>query len=115
MEGCTPKGASVERGGDTNGAAAAYSVNKFIEWLNKYAPPEAKQMDFRYCRSGSGKGQIAQQIFWYLAFTADMTKPGLPVVNADGTPKWRVAPSPHGPYWKPGMKLGYQTPVRGLW
>ena len=23
-----------------------------------------------------------------------MTKPGLPVVNADGTPKWRMAPAP---------------------
>jgi hypothetical protein len=37
-----------------------------------------------------------------------MTKPGLPVVNADGTPKWRMAPSPHGPYWKDGMQNGYQ-------
>ena len=40
--------------------------------------------------------------------TADMVKPGLPVMNADGTPKWRMAPSPHGAYWKEGMKLGYQ-------
>ena len=54
------------------------------------------------------QGNIAQQIFWYTAFTADMVKPGLPVVNADGTPKWRMAPSPHGSYWKDGMKLGYQ-------
>jgi glycerol transport system substrate-binding protein len=23
-------------------------------------------------------------------------------------PKWRMAPSPHGPYWEEGMKLGYQ-------
>lgn len=108
MEGCTPTGASVSRGGDMNGAAAAYSVNKFIEWLNKYAPPEAKNMDFGTAGAVPAKGQIAQQIFWYLAFTADMTKMGLPVVNSDGTPKWRVAPSPHGPYWKEGMKLGYQ-------
>lgn len=113
MEGCTPTGASVERGGDMNGAAAVYSVNKFIEWLNKYAPPEAKQMDFGTAGAVPAKGQIAQQIFWYLAFTADMTKPGLPVVNADGTPKWRVAPSPHGPYWRKGMKLGYQD--AGSW
>ncbi len=54
------------------------------------------------------QGQIAQQIFWYTAFTADMTKPGLPVVNADGTPKWRMAPGPNGPYWKQGMQNGYQ-------
>jgi ABC-type glycerol-3-phosphate transport system substrate-binding protein len=54
------------------------------------------------------QGEIAQQIFWYTAFTAGMTKPGLPVVNKDGTPKWRMAPSPHGPYWKEGMQNGYQ-------
>ena len=59
------------------------------------------------------QGNIAQQIFWYTAFTADMVKPGLPVVNADGTPKWRMAPSPHGSYWKDGMKLGYQD--AGSW
>ena len=34
-------------------------------------------------------------------------------MNADGTPKWRMAPSPHGAYWKEGMKLGYQDV--GLW
>ena len=54
------------------------------------------------------QGDIAQQMFWYTAFTADMVKPGLPVMNEDGTPKWRMAPSPHGVYWKDGMKLGYQ-------
>ena len=46
VEGCAPVGASVQRGGDMNGAAAVYSVNKFMEWLNKYAPPDAKNMDF---------------------------------------------------------------------
>ena len=54
------------------------------------------------------QGEIAQQAFWYSAFTADMVKPGLPVVNEDGSPKWRMAPSPHGAYWEKGMKLGYQ-------
>lgn len=65
-------------------------------------------MDFGTAGPVPGQGQIAQQIFWYLAFTASMTRPGLPVTNADGTPKWRVAPSPHGPYWRTGMKVGYQ-------
>ncbi len=37
-----------------------------------------------------------------------MTKKGLPVVNEDGTPKWRMAPGPNGPYWKQGMQNGYQ-------
>jgi len=59
------------------------------------------------------QGNIAQQIFWYTAFTADMTEPGLPVVNEDGTPRWRMAPSPHGAYWSEGQKLGYQD--AGSW
>jgi glycerol transport system substrate-binding protein len=60
------------------------------------------------------QGKIAQQMFWYTAFTADMVGPNAgAVMNADGTPKWRMAPSPHGAYWQPGMKLGYQD--AGSW
>jgi glycerol transport system substrate-binding protein len=108
MEGCRPTGSSVERGGDTNGAAAVYSIVKYIDWMKKYAPPQANGMTFSESGPVPAQGNVAQQMFWYTAFTADMVKPGLPVVNADGTPKWRVAPSPHGAYWKEGMKLGYQ-------
>ena len=108
IEGCTPVGASVERGGDMNGAAAAYAVNKFIDWLNKYAPPEAKQMDFNMAGAVPAQGNIAQQMFWYTAFTAATAKPGTPVTYANGSPKWRMAPSPKGAYWRPGVKLGYQ-------
>ncbi len=108
VEGCAPAGASVTRGGDTNGPAAVYALTKYIEWLKKYAPPEAAGMTFSEAGPVPGQGNIAQQIFWYTAFTAALTKKGLPVVNDDGTPKWRMAPSPHGPYWEEGMKLGYQ-------
>jgi glycerol transport system substrate-binding protein len=73
-----------------------------------YAPKEALQMTFGEAGSVPAQGQIAQQIFWYTAFTSDMTKKGLPVVNEDGTPKWRMAPGPNGPYWKEGMQNGYQ-------
>ena len=76
--------------------------------MKKYAPKEATGMTFSEAGPVPAQGQIAQQIFWYTAFTADMTKPGLPVVNADGTPKWRMAPGPNGPYWKQGMQNGYQ-------
>ena len=76
--------------------------------MKKYAPPQAQGMTFSEAGPVPAQGNVAQQIFWYTAFTADMVKPGLPVVNADGTPKWRMAPSPHGAYWKEGMKLGYQ-------
>ena len=113
VEGCVPVGASVTRGGDLNGPAAVYALDKYLDWLDKYAPPEAKNMTFTDAGPVPGKGHIAQQIFWYSAFTAALTRPGLPVVNADGTPKWRMAPSPHGAYWREGMKLGYQD--AGSW
>jgi glycerol transport system substrate-binding protein len=64
-------------------------------------------MDFYTYLPFLAKGNVAQQIFWYTAFVPDMVAPG-PTVNEDGTPKWRMAPSPHGPYWEEGMKLGYQ-------
>jgi glycerol transport system substrate-binding protein len=108
VEDCHPVGSSITRGGDTNGPAAVYATQKYIDWLKAYAPPEAAGMTFSESGPVPSQGNVAQQIFWYTAFTADMTKPGLPVMNADGTPKWRMAPSPKGPYWKEGMKLGYQ-------
>jgi glycerol transport system substrate-binding protein len=105
---CTPVGASVSRGGATNSPAAVYALTKYVDWMKKYAPKEATGMTFGEAGPVPAQGQIAQQIFWYTAFTADMTKKGLPVVNADGTPKWRMAPGPNGPYWKQGMQNGYQ-------
>ncbi|MDQ7830603.1 MAG: ABC transporter substrate-binding protein [Desulfovibrionaceae bacterium] len=108
VEGCRPVASSVSRGGATNGPAAVYAMDKYMEWLKKYAPAEALGMTFYESGPVPAQGHIAQQIFWYTAFTADMVKPGLDVVNPDGTPKWRMAPSPHGAYWEDGMKLGYQ-------
>ena len=107
-DGCTPLGASVSRGGATNSPAAVYALTKYVDWMKKFAPKEATGMTFGESGPVPAQGQIAQQIFWYTAFTADMVKPGLPVVNADGTPKWRMAPGPNGPYWKQGMQNGYQ-------
>jgi glycerol transport system substrate-binding protein len=85
-----------------------YALTKYLDWMKKYAPPEALGMTFSEAGPVPAQGQVAQQIFWYTAFTAGMTKPGLPVVNGDGSPKWRMAPGPHGPYWKEGMQNGYQ-------
>ncbi|WP_026075637.1 ABC transporter substrate-binding protein [Noviherbaspirillum massiliense] len=104
---CTPVGASVARGGATNSPAAVYALTKYIDWLKKYAPPQASGMTFSEAGPVPGQGDIAQQIFWYTAFTAPMTKAPA-VINPDGTPKWRMAPGPHGPYWKDGMQNGYQ-------
>ena len=107
-ENSRPVGSCVARGGATNDAAAVYAITKSIDWLKKYAPPEAAGMVFGEAGPVPAQGNIAQQMFWYTAFTADMVKPGLPVMNEDGTPKWRMAPSPHGAYWQEGTKVGYQ-------
>ena len=107
-ENSRPVGSCVTRGGGTNDAASVYAVTKAIEWLKAYTPPEAQGMTFGEAGPVPGQGQIAQQMFWYTAFTADAVKAGLPVMNEDGTPKWRMAPSPHGAYWSEGTKVGYQ-------
>ena len=104
-----PVGSCVARGGATNDAAAVYAVTKAIEWLQKYSPPEAQGMVFGEAGPVPAQGAIAQQMFWYTAFTADIGQAAeLPVMNEDGTPKWRMAPSPHGAYWSEGTKIGYQ-------
>ena len=108
---CNPAGASVSRGGETNGPASVYAIAKWDEWLRKYAPPGAADYDFYQSLPALSQGNVAQQIFWYTAFTADMVKAkadGNNTVDDSGTPLWRMAPSPHGPYWKEGQKVGYQ-------
>ena len=107
-ENSRPVGSCVTRGGATNDAAAVYAVTKAIEWLQKYSPPTAAGMTFGEAGPVPAQGAVAQQMFWYTVFTADTVKPGTPVMNEDGTPKWRMAPSPHGAYWTEGTKLGYQ-------
>ena len=108
---CNPAGASVTRGGAANGPAAVYAIRKWDEWLRNYAPPGAASFDFYQSLPALSQGNVAQQIFWYTAFTADMVKPkseGNNTVDDAGNPLWRMAPSPHGPYWEKGQKVGYQ-------
>ena len=108
---CNPVGASVSRGGAANGPAAVYAIRKWSEWLRAYAPPGAASYDFYQSLPALSQGNVAQQIFWYTAFTADMVKSradGNNTVDESGTPLWRMAPSPHGPYWEEGQKVGYQ-------
>ncbi len=108
-ENSQPVGSCVTRGGATNDAAAVYAITKSIEWLEKYTPPAAAGMTFGEAGPVPAQGAIAQQMFWYTAFTADMVNENATaVLNDDGTPKWRMAPSPHGAYWKEGQKVGYQ-------
>ncbi len=113
---CNPKGASVSRGGETNGPASVYAIAKWDEWLRKYAPPGAADYDFYQSLPALAQGNVAQQIFWYTAFTASMVAPkkdGNNTVDDNGAPLWRMAPSPKGSYWQDGMKLGYQD--AGSW
>ncbi len=108
-----PVGSCMQRGGATNSPAAVYAINKYNEWLKKYAPPSAAGMVFSEAGPVPSQGEIAQQMFWYTAFTESMVKDGIPVVDKDGNPKWRMAPSPHGAYWEEGTKIGYQD--AGSW
>ncbi|HET7716722.1 MAG TPA: ABC transporter substrate-binding protein [Bauldia sp.] len=113
---CNPAGASVSRGGGTNAPASVYAIRKWDEWLRTYAPPGAADLDFYQSLPALSQGNVAQQIFWYTAFVPDMVKAkseGNNTVDDQGNPLWRMAPSPHGPYWKEGMKLGYQD--AGSW
>ncbi|MEE4118413.1 MAG: ABC transporter substrate-binding protein [Paracoccaceae bacterium] len=108
-ENSQPTGSCMARGGATNSPAAVYAVTKAIEWLENYSPPTAAGMTFSEAGPVPAQGQIAQQMFWYTTFTADMVGDGAEaVLNEDGTPKWRMAPSPRGAYWEDGMKVGYQ-------
>ena len=72
---CNPVGASVSRGGEANGPASVYAIAKWDEWLRNYAPPGAASYDFYQSLPALSQGNVAQQIFWYTAFMADMVKP----------------------------------------
>ncbi len=96
---CNPSGASVSRGGAANGPAAVYAIRKWDEWLRQYAPPGAADLDFYQSLPALSQGNVAQQIFWYTAFTADMVKAkseGNNTVDDEGNLLWKMAPSPHG-------------------
>jgi glycerol transport system substrate-binding protein len=109
-----PVGSCVARGGATNDGAAVYAIESYVNWLNNFAPPEAAGMNFSEAGPIPAQGGIAQQMFWYTAFTADMVGEGASaVLYDDGTPRWRMAPSPHGVYWQEGQKIGYQD--AGSW
>lgn len=110
VENRIPVGSSVSRGGELNGPAAVYALEKYIFWIQKYAPPEALNWEWHDAGPLCSRGDIAQHIFQYITWLSDprFHTPGSPVCDRDGKPLWRVAPTPHGKYWDKGMKLGYQ-------
>lgn len=109
----TPVGSMVSRGGALDSPAAVYALEKYISWIEKYAPPEAKEMEWHQAGPRASKGDIAQRIFQYITWLSDENFFRPPMVDKKGQPVWRVAPTPHGRYWDKGMKVGYQD--AGSW
>ena len=113
---CNPAGASVTRGGGANGPAAVYAIRKWDEWLRKYAPPGAAtttstsrcRRSRRATSPSRSSGTRPSPRRW-----SRRRAEGNNTVDDDGKPLWRMAPSPHGPYWEEGQKLGYQD--AGSW
>ena len=105
-----PVGSTVARGGALNSPAAIYALTKYVEWIKKYAPPYAAGIEWSEVGPIPGNGEIAQTIYFCGTFSAypNYTTANSPVCDADGNPKWRLAPQPHGKYWEEGMKVGYQ-------
>ena len=87
VENCRPAGASTRRGGALDSPAAVYALQTYVDWLKRYAPPQAQQMTFNQAGNVAAQGNVAQQIFWYTAFTADYTRPGSPMLDEQGLPR----------------------------
>lgn len=115
VENRIPVGSMVERGGALNSPAAVYALTKYLQWINQYAPAEAKSWDWQQAGPMAARGDVAQRIFQYITWLSDdaFHRKGGPMVNRSGRPVWRVAPTPHGKYWEEGMKVGYQD--AGSW
>ncbi len=115
VEDCHPAGSSVSRGGAINGPAAVYALETYIRWLYDYAPPQAASITWSEAGPVPAEGYVAQRVFQYITWLSapEFHEPGNPVVNDDGSLRWRVAPTPHGKYWDEGMKIGYQD--AGSW
>ncbi len=115
VENKIPVGATVKRGGAANGPAAVYALTKYIDWMKKYAPPEAASMTWSEAGPTPARGNIAQRVFQYITWLSDdaFNSPESRVTDESGKPLWRVAPTPHGKYWDEGMKVGYQD--AGSW
>jgi len=115
VEDGVPVGCTVERGGALDSPAAVYALTFYIDMIKKYAPSYAAGIQWSEVGPIPGNGEIAQTIYYCGTFSSypNYTTPGSPVCDADGIPKWRLAPQPRGKYWEEGMKVGYQD--AGAW
>ena len=57
MEGCNPVGSSVDRGGDTNGPAAVYSIEQVSRLAEEICPAAGAGHDLLRIGPGAGAGQ----------------------------------------------------------
>ncbi len=55
-ENSRPVGSCVARGGDTNGPASVYAIEKYLEWLTKLRPAGSSGHDLLGIRSGAVAG-----------------------------------------------------------
>ena len=108
VENRIPVGASVERGGAVNSPASIYALEKYLTWAKKYAPPSVYSVSATEMLGYAKGGDIAQFCFYYIIGLWDPGFHKPPMVDDKGNLNWRVAPVPHGKYWKEGMKVGYQ-------
>ena len=111
---CNPVGADVARGGAANGPAAVYAIRKWDEWLRAYAPQVLQQTSINLCRFIIRKRCSANFLVYSVhGINGCSKKCWKKTVDDNGNPLWRMGPSPKGPYWDEGMKLGYQD--AGSW
>jgi glycerol transport system substrate-binding protein len=113
MEGCTPVGSSRLARRCDQQPGRRLRADQVRRLAARLRAAGGAGHDLHGGRPGARAGHIAQQIFWYTAFTADMVKPGLPVMNERRHAQVAHGALAHGPYWEEGMKHGYQD-VRQL-
>ena len=98
---CNPAGASVARGGGRQRAGRGLRHSQMGRMAAANTPRPARPVTIFINRCPLfRKAIVAQQIFWYTAFTSAMVAPrsaGNNTVDSQGAPLWRMAPSPHGP------------------
>jgi glycerol transport system substrate-binding protein len=112
-ENSQPVGSCVTRGGATNSPAAVYAVEKAIDWLKNYSPPEAAGMTFGEAGPIPAQGNVAQQMFWYTAFTADMVGAGPAGDERGWHAAWRMAPSRMASTGRKARRSAIRTLVPG--
>ena len=76
-ENSRPVGSCVARGGDDQRRRGGLCRHQVYRLAAEVHAARSPGHDLLRGRPGAGAGEIAQQMFWYTAFTADMVKPGI--------------------------------------